>query len=141
MRAKLIYLFFAFFIFISCSKEEVIYEPTKKINPYSTYEEGLKAFKENDFFFASKKFSEAELNFEEPEAAAKSAIMASYSLYGINFYQEAEESLNRFLTTYPGDKNTIYAHYLLAIIYYEQIEDEKKDLEPLLKAKKQINFF
>ena len=67
--------------------------------------------------------------------------MASYSLYGINFYQEAEESLNRFLTTYPGDKNTIYAYYLLAIIYYEQIEDEKKDLEPLLKARKQINFF
>ena len=141
MRAKLIYLFLAFFIFISCSKEEVIYEPTKKINPYITYEEGLRAFKENDFFFASKKFSEAELNFEDPRAAAKAAIMASYSLYGINFYQEAEESLNRFLTTYPGDKNTIYAYYLLAIIYYEQIEDEKKDLEPLLKAKKQINFF
>ena len=67
--------------------------------------------------------------------------MASYSLYGINFYQEAEESLNRFLNTYPGNENTIYAHYLLAIIYYEQIEDEKKDLEPLLKARKQINFF
>ena len=141
MPVKLTYLFLAFLIFISCSKQDVIYEPTTKINPYISYEEGLSAFKENDFFFASKKFSEAELNFEEPSAAAKAAIMASYSLYGINFYQEAEESLNRFLTTYPGDKNTVYAHYLLAIIYYEQIEDEKKDLEPLLKARKQINFF
>ncbi len=141
MRAKFTYLFLAFFIFTSCSKEEVIYEPSKKINPYSTYEEGLKAFNQNDFFIASKKFSEAELNFEEPGAAAKAAIMTSYSLYGINFYQEAEESIKRFLTTYPGDKNTIYAHYLLAIIYYEQIEDEKKDLEPLLKTREQINFF
>ena len=65
-------------------------------------------FKKNDYFFSNKKFSEAELNFEEPTAAAKAAIMASYSLYGINFYQEAEDSLNRFLTTYPGNKNTIY---------------------------------
>ncbi len=95
MRANLTYLFLVFFIFMSCSKEEAIYEPTKKINPFISYEEGLKAFKENDFFFASKKFSEAELNFEEPTAAAKAAIMASYSLYGINFYQEAEDSLNR----------------------------------------------
>jgi len=141
VQAKLTYLFLVFFIFISCSKEEVVYEPSKKINPYESYEEGLEAFKENDFFFASKKFSEAELNFEEPGAAAKAAIMSSYSLYGINFYQEAEESLKRFLATYPGNQNTIYAHYLMAIIYYEQIEDEKKDLEPLLKARKQINFF
>ena len=29
----------------------------------------------------------------------------------------------------------MYAHYLMAIVYFEQIQDEKKDLEPLLKAK------
>ena len=35
----------------------------------------------------------------------------------------------------------MYANYLLAIIYYEQIQDEKKDLKPLLKAQKQIDYF
>ena len=35
----------------------------------------------------------------------------------------------------------MYAHYLLAIIYFEQISDEKKDLEPLLQANKQIDYF
>ena len=35
----------------------------------------------------------------------------------------------------------MYAHYLLAIIYYEQISDEKKDLQPLLKANEKIDFF
>ena len=141
MQSKLKYLILIFFLIVSCSKKEIIYEPSKKIDPYVTYQEGLDAFKENDFFRASKKFSEAELNFSQPSAAAKAAIMSSYSLYGINFYQEAEESLERFLNTYPGNSNSIYAHYLLAIIYYEQIEDEKKDLEPLLKARKKINFF
>ena len=45
------------------------------------------------FFLANKKFSEAELNFENPDVAAKSAIMSSFALYGINFYGEAEENL------------------------------------------------
>ena len=71
----------------------------------------------------------------------KSSIMASYSLYGINFYLEAEENIKRYLKTYPADKNIIYAKYLLAIIYYEQISDEKKDLEPLLKAREAIDIF
>ena len=85
--------------------------------------------------------SEAELNFENVDLAAKSAIMSSFSLYGINFYTEALENLNRYLKKYPSDRNVIYAHYLIAIIYYEQISDEKKDLEPLIKADNKIDFF
>ena len=61
--------------------------------------------------------------------------MSSYALYGINFYSEALESLDRFLKKYPADKNIIYAHYLTALIYYEQISDEK-DLNPLLQAER-----
>ena len=135
-------LLFVVLIFInSCSKKEEIYKVSEKKNPYEIYKEGLEAFKKNDFFYSSKKFSEAELNFDKPELAAKSAIMASYSLYGINFYSEAEENLKRYLKKYPSDTNKIYAHYLLAIISYEQISDEKKDLKPLIKAKESINFF
>ena len=42
---------------------------------------------------------------------------------------------------YPADKNVVYAHYLIAIIYYEQIADEKKDIEPLIKTREKIDFF
>ena len=126
---------------ISCTKDEIIYDESKNIDPYNSYKEGLDAFKQNDFFYANKKFSEAELNFDKVDFAAKSAIMSSFSLYGINFYDEAVDNLDRFFKTYPSDKHVVYAHYLLAIIYFEQIEDEKKDLEPLLKATKNIDFF
>ena len=101
----------------------------------------MDAFDKNSFFFASKKFSEAELNFEKIELAAKSSIMSSFCLYSINFYNEAIDNLNSYLKNYPADKNVIYAHYLTALIYFEQISDEKKDLEPLLKAKSKIEFF
>ena len=131
-----------FLVFSSCSKKnQQIYTPSEKIDPYKIYAEAYKAFEKNDFFYAQKKFSEAELNFTISELAAKSSIMASFSLYGINFYSEAEQNLLRFISTYPADKHIIYAHYLLAIIYYEQISDEKKDLKPLLKAREKINFF
>ena len=127
----------------SCSKkqEEIIYQPLEKTNPFELYKEGLTAFERNDFFFANKKFSEAELNFEETEFAAKSAIMSIFSLYGLNFYGEANENLDRYFKTYPADKNIIYAHFLQAVIYFEQISDEKKDLKPLLQANKKIDFF
>ena len=125
--------------FQACSKDDLVYKPTEKIDAYNSYKEALEAFDRRDFFFASKKFSE-ELNFTNVDLAAKSAIMSSFSLYGINFYTEAIENLERYLKTYPSDKNVIYAYYLIAIIHFEQIDDEK-DLKPLLEARKNIDLF
>ena len=48
----------------SCSKKDQLsYEPIKKKDPYIIYKEGLEAFERFDYFYANKKFSEAELNF------------------------------------------------------------------------------
>jgi outer membrane protein assembly factor BamD len=130
------------FTLLSCSKnKEVLYEPTSKVNPYTIYNEAMESFNKNDFYFANKKFTQAELNFKNINLAAKAAIMSSFCLYSINFYDEAVENLNRFLKLYPADKNIIYAHYLIAVIYFEQISDEKKDLKPLLNADEKIDFF
>jgi len=142
MQSKFVFFLVTLFFIFSCSNpdKELVYQPTNKLNPFNLYKEGLDAFEINDYFFASKKFSEAELNFDKVELAAKSSIMSSYSLYGIGFYEEALENLERYLKTYPADKNIIYAHYLIAIIYFEQIEDEKKDLKPLIDANNKIDF-
>ena len=127
----------------SCAKKnnEFEYENSKQKDPYEIYKEGLEAFNTNDFFFASEKFTEAEFNFSSPKDAAKAAIMSSYSLYVINFYNEAEENLKRYLKNYPGDDKVIYAYYLLAIIQFEQISNEEYDLAPLIESKKRIDFF
>ena len=79
-RLILIIILFPFFSF--CSKKDVLYQPSDKVDPYVVYKEGLEAFENNDFFYAEKKFSEAEINFlVNPELAAKSAIMSSFSLW------------------------------------------------------------
>jgi len=142
MLQRIVLIFLSTFFLLSCSKDkELEYEALNKVDPYQVYQEGFIAFEKGDYFYANKKFSEAELNFDIVEFAAKSAIMSSYALYGINFYDEALENLERYLKKYPADINVMYAHYLNAIIYYEQISDEKKDLQPLLKANEKINFF
>ena len=140
---KFIYLFF--FIFLStCGSPEkkVIQEilPNEE-EAVKIYKEGLKALEERDYFFASKKFGEAEILLPQSDWAAKSALMIGYCLYSINFYDDAILNLERFTRTYPASKDIDYAHYLIAISYYEQILDEEKDIEPLLKSKKKIIFF
>ena len=140
MYQKVIIIFLTVLLTYSCSKENVELESTKK-EPYQLYQEAYEGFQRGDYFYASKKFSESELNFKNVEYAAKAAIMSSYCLYGINFYDEALESLERYLMKYRADKNVIYAHYLIAIIHYEQISDERKDLKPLLDAQREIDFF
>ncbi len=138
-------LIFLFIILISgCSKEEkpisVIKEVTQNQEMVTAYQEGFKSLNEGDPYFAAKKFLEAELLFPQSEWAPKSALMASYSYYLQNYYSEALYNLERFLKTYPNNQNLAYVHYLIAMCYYETIEDEKRDTEPLLKAKKKFTF-
>ena len=71
----------------NCSKDKDIeYQPKEVTNAFEVYQEAYDAFENGDYFYANKKFSEAELNFSSIEYAAKSAIMSSYALYGINFF-------------------------------------------------------
>ncbi len=141
MYQKIIIIFLAIFLTYSCSKENIELENPVKNDSFKLYQEAYESFQKGDYFYASKKFSEAELNFRNVEYAAKAAIMSCYALYGINFYDEALEGLERYLMKYRADQNVMYAHYLIAIIHYEQISDEKKDLQPLLDAQKEIEFF
>ena len=100
------------------------------------YQEGLKELKAGDVLFAAKKFNEAEILFPQSEYAPKSALMAAYSYYSQNYYGDAMAELIRFLKVYPNHNDIIYAEYLLGLCYYEQIVDEKKDLQSIVKAKK-----
>ena len=61
--------------------------------------------------------------------------MAAYSYYIQDYYADSMAELERFLKIYSNHKDLDYAYYLLALCYYEQIVDEKKDLNSILKSK------
>ena len=103
-----------------------------------TYKEAFNSLNKGDTFYAAKKFLEAELLYPQSEWAPKALLMASYSYYLQDYYSEAIFNLERFIDLYPKDKKIVYSHYLIAMCYYETIEGEKRDLEPLLKANKKF---
>ena len=137
MYQKIFLIIFVFLFISDCSKKEELSNKPPDLNQsYQIYKEGLDAMDSGDFFFAANKFSEAEKILPVVEHSAKALLMSSYCFYVINFHEEAVSALENFLRKYPADKNVKYASYLIALSNYEQILDEKKDLNPLLKTKK-----
>ena len=141
-----IFLFLIIIIltFFSCSKENlkdsVINEISLDKQVFEAYMEGKKSLEEGDVLFAAKKFNEAEMLFPQSDWAPKAALMAAYAYYRQDYYGDVIAEVNRFIKVYPQHPQIDYAYYLLAITYYEQIIDEKKDLGSILKAKKTFKF-
>ena len=128
---------------VSCSSEKikksVIIEKSLDLQVQEAYQEGKKSLEEGDVLFAAKKFNEAEILFPQSKWAPKSSLMAAYSYYSQDYYSDAIMELDRFIRVYPLNKNLDYAHYLLALCYYEQIVDEEKDLGSMTNAKDNFN--
>ncbi len=143
---KILYNFIKLILILtltSCSNDKkvsIVQEKNIETQMIEAFEEGYEELENGDVLFAAKKFNEAELLYPQSDWAPKAALMAAYSYYSQDYYYDAEYELNRFLKIYPNEKNVPYAHYLLGMIYYEKIVDEKKDLEPLVMAEKKFKF-
>ena len=66
--------------------------------------------------------------------------MAAYSYYTDAYYSDVVYEIERFLKTYPSHSRTDYAYYLIAIAYYDQIVDETKDLQAIIKSKEYFEY-
>ena len=143
LKSKIFVFFIILSLFISCSKEPLknttIKEKSLELQVQEAYKEGMEALNSGDVLFAAKKFNEAEVLFPQADSAPQSALMAAYSYYIQDYYGDAVAELKRFLKVYPTHKDIDYVYYLLAISYYEQIVDEKKDLQSILNAKENFN--
>ncbi len=132
-------LLLIFILMVSCSsneiKQSVIEEKSLELQVFEAYKEGKKALEQNDVLYAAKKFNEAEILFPQSDWAPKSALMAAYAYYKLDYYGDAVAELKRFLRVYPNHRDIPYVYYLLGISYYEQIIDEKKDLQSIISAK------
>ena len=126
-------------ICFSCSKEiaeeTIIQEKNMELQMIEAYKEGLEELERGDALYAAKKFNEAEVLFPQSDYAPKAALMAAYSYYSQNYYGDAIAELERFIKIYPNHYNISYAEYLLGLCFYEQIIDEKKDLQSIDNAK------
>ncbi|HHW33008.1 MULTISPECIES: outer membrane protein assembly factor BamD [Paracoccus] len=72
-------------------------------------------------------FSEVERLYPYSEWAKRALIMQAYSHHRARQYEEARGAAQRFIDNYPGDEDAAYAKYLLALSYYDQIDDIGRD--------------
>lgn len=72
-------------------------------------------------------FSEVERLYPYSEWAKRALIMQAYAHHRAREYEEARGAAQRFIDTYPGDEDAAYAKYLLALSYYDQIDDVGRD--------------
>ena len=121
-------------------KVSIIKNENLELQMIDAYKEGYEELENGDVIYAAKKFNEAELLYPQSEWAPKAVLLAAYSFYSQNYYDEALSELDRFFKKYPKHKNLDYAHFLYAMCYYENIVDEKKDLEPLLTSKTRFEY-
>ena len=137
---NIVFIFVLLFFCLSCSNKNIeqseIKETNLELQMIEAYQEGLKEFKKGDVLLAAKKFNEAEVLYPQSDVAPRAALMAAYSYYSQSYYGDSIAELERFLRVYSNHKNIAYAEYLLALCYYEQIVDEKKDLGSIDKSKK-----
>ena len=145
MKFRSLYLIvFLIFFVSSCAKEKekisIVEEESLESQMIKTYNEGLNELDKGDIIYAAKKFNEAELLYPQSIWAPRAALMAAYAYYSEFYYTDAIIELEKYLDKYKNHTRRDYAYYLLALCHYNQIVDETKDLNEILKAKKYFEF-
>ena len=145
MKIHSLYLIvFLIFFVSSCTKEKekisILEEESLESQMIKAYNEGLAELEKGDVIYAAKKFNEAELLYPQSIWAPRAALMAAHAYYSQFYYSDAIIELEKYLDKYKNHTRRDYAYYLLALCHYNQIVDETKDLNEIIKAKKYFEF-
>ena len=121
----------------ACSSDkEAAYEE----NPVDTlYNTAMEQLLQRNYVSAAADFEEVERQHPYSVWATKSKLMAAYAHYMNNKYDDATSSLDRFIQVHPGNRDVVYAYYLKALCYYEQISDVGRDQKATQQALDALN--
>lgn len=100
------------------------------------YNEAMDNLEAGDDKKAAKLFDEVERQHPYSSWATKAQLMAAYSHYRANEYDEAVAAADRFIELHPANPDVPYAYYLKGLSYYERISDIHRDQEMTEQAKK-----
>ncbi|MDH3913002.1 MAG: outer membrane protein assembly factor BamD [Rhodospirillales bacterium] len=113
------------FVLVACSSDDVpeyVERPVEEL-----YNQAMNTLQAGEYKAAARLFDEVERQHPYSVWASKSQLMAAYSHYQDNAYDDTIAALDRFIQLHPGNRDVSYAYYLKALSYYEQISDIKRD--------------
>jgi outer membrane protein assembly factor BamD len=76
---------------------------------------------------AAVRFSEVERLYPYSDWAKRSVIMVAFAYHEADLYDESRSAAQRYLDFYPADEDAAYAQYLIALSYYDQIDNVSRD--------------
>ena len=94
---------------------------------------------DREYAQAAKLFDEVERQHPYSVWARRAQLMSAFSYYMAQQYPETISSAQRFLTIHPGNKDAPYASYLVAMSYYQQVEDVSRDQKISQQASDSFN--
>ena len=116
----------------ACSSDDEI--EYRELTVYEIYNQATEYLEDKRFRDAALYFDEVERQHPYSVWATKSKLMSAYSHYMNNKYDDAIASLDRFIQVHPGNRDVVYAYYLKALCYYEQISDVERDQDMTQQA-------
>ena len=108
----------------ACASTEPVYveKPVAAL-----YNEALDALEGDRYTEAQEGFEEVERQHPYSKWATKAQLMAAFSYYLSDRYDDAVNAADRFIQLHPGHPDVAYAYYMIGISYYEQIVDVGRD--------------
>ncbi|WP_413876411.1 outer membrane protein assembly factor BamD [Albidovulum sp.] len=72
-------------------------------------------------------FAEVERLYPYSEWAKRALIMQAFAYHKDRDYENSRATAQRYIDTYPAEEDAAYAKYLLALSYYDQIDEVGRD--------------
>ncbi|MFO1175706.1 MAG: outer membrane protein assembly factor BamD [Paracoccaceae bacterium] len=115
-------------ILAACGRGTKDAVPLENLTAEQIYQKGESALaSERKAKSAVKYFSEVERLYPYSEWAKRALIMEAYGYHKDRDYENSRSAAQRYIDTYPADEDAAYAKYLLALSYYDQIEEVGRD--------------
>lgn len=119
-------IFLMSLVLVGCSSDDALENASDK--PVEVlYNDAATALENKNYLQATKTFEEVERIYPYSKWATQAQLMAAFSSYEDQRYDEAILALDRFIELHPGHKDIDYAYYLRALCFYEQIADVRRD--------------
>ncbi|WP_235924185.1 outer membrane protein assembly factor BamD [Pseudoroseicyclus tamaricis] len=112
----------------ACGSDLVESRPAlEAFTPEEIYQRGEVELADGDAEDAAYYFGEIERLYPYSEWAKRGLIMQAMAYHRDEDYPNARAAAQRFLDFYPTDGDAAYAQYLLALSYYDQIDEIGRD--------------
>lgn len=121
-----------------CSKDPFNNLELDNFTAAQIYEQAELSLAKGDAETAARYFGEVERIYPYSEWGKRALVMQAFAYHRDGDYDAARGAAQRFVAFYPADEDAAYAQYLLALSYYDQIDDVGRDQGLILNALKEL---